>query len=30
MVLTTQVPPTYGEFITSPDKWYEVDALARV
>ena len=22
-------PPTYGEFITSPDKWYEVDALAE-
>ena len=29
MVLLTQVPPTYDEFITSPDKWYEVDALAR-
>ena len=22
-------PPTYDEFITSPDKWYEVDALAE-
>lgn len=22
-------PPTYGEFISSPDKWYEVDALAE-
>ncbi len=22
-------PPTYEEFITSPDKWYEVDALAE-
>jgi hypothetical protein len=22
-------PPTYGEFIASPDKWYEVDALAE-
>jgi hypothetical protein len=21
--------PTYGEFITSPNKWYEVDALAQ-
>jgi hypothetical protein len=22
-------PPTYDEFITAPDKWYEVDALAE-
>ena len=22
-------PPTYDDFITSPDKWYEVDALAE-
>ena len=22
-------PPTYGEFINSPDKWYEVDALVE-
>jgi len=24
-----QSPPTYGEFINSVDKWYEVDALAE-
>ena len=24
-----QSPPLYGEFINSPDKWYEVDALAE-
>lgn len=24
-----QSPPTYGEFITAPNKWYEVDALAE-
>ena len=24
-----QSPPTYDEFISSPDKWYEVDALAE-
>jgi hypothetical protein len=24
-----QSPPTYGEFINSNDKWYEVDALAE-
>ena len=22
-------PPQYDEFITAPDKWYEVDALAE-
>lgn len=26
---TYQSPPQYGEFITSPNKWYEVDALAE-
>jgi len=26
---TYSSPPTYDEFITSPDKWYEVDALAE-
>ena len=26
---TYSSPPTYDEFITAPDKWYEVDALAE-
>ena len=26
---TYSTVPTYGEFITSPNKWYEVDALAQ-
>jgi hypothetical protein len=27
--ITYSSPPTYGEFITAPDRWYEVDALAE-